>query len=154
MGCLAPCRGRPLLAKQIRPAVTDAPAHPLRGSHAAQDDLEAVRAPAGFEAFLESALDEAIDKVDHAGLAFGPEFGHLLGAFSGNGLFTRLRRRTGLVLCRRWCGGDESEQRELRKDPDKPGPDNCVAQDLAVRRLRGVGMCYRKKHRLASRRRK
>src|SRR6185369_13784376 len=65
-----------LFAKEIRSTVADAFAHSLGGTHAAQDDLESVGAPAGFEAFLESSLDEAVDKVDHPVLAFGPEFGH------------------------------------------------------------------------------
>ena len=110
-----------LVAKQVGSAVAEAAAHALPGSHAAEDELEAVGPLAGIEAFAESALDQAVGDVDHRVLAFGPELGHLVGALSGKNFFARLRDVARLFLRRRRHRGEGEQKRGSPEDRGEPG---------------------------------
>ena len=87
---------------------------------------------AGVEAFVESALDQAIGDVHHRVLAFGPELGHLVGALGGKNLFTRLRDVARLVLRRRRRCGDDEQKRKSPQGRAEPGHDVPVSGHLQV----------------------
>jgi len=84
--------------------VADPDRHALARSHAAENDLWAVRAQAAFCTVEQTSFDEVVGELDDRRLALGPQPGHLLGALLLDGLGPGLG---GILVLREGGGGGE-----------------------------------------------
>ena len=94
------------LLPEIRLTIAQPGGEPLTRSHASKHDLGTVDAAPGIQTFLETALDQTVDRVHDRRLAFRPELGYLVGPLVLYSLGPRARR-LGARLLRECCSREK-----------------------------------------------